>query len=186
MMGAKTEEYLAALFNDSYKRELDADEAIWRSLPLFAAMLGLAVAILPSVYRSAQAVQGSSARILLAILLAMSMLSFLVGARWFWAVIRPRDYRYPPADAEIHNYAESLAAFYAAENDPPEPGLRDERVRNEVRGFLLDQVAQATTQNRHHNVARAKARTQVLLFVTLGFLVAFLCQIVILADEAVR
>ncbi|MFX6218419.1 hypothetical protein ABTF55_21720, partial [Acinetobacter baumannii] len=58
MAETKTDEYLSALFADSYKRELDADEAIWRSLPFFAAILGLAVAVLPSIYRSAFSVRG--------------------------------------------------------------------------------------------------------------------------------
>lgn len=181
MIGAKTEEYLAGLFADSYKRELDADEAIWRSLPLFAAILGLAVAILPTVYRSAQLVADASPRAIVTIGLIVALGLFAGGARWFWAVIRPRDYRYPPTDEDIHDYAHSLAAFHADAGEDADS--RDERTRNELRAFVLDQFALATTQNRSHNFARAQARTQVLLFVIAGFLMVFLCQVAILGYE---
>ncbi|WP_010216059.1 hypothetical protein [Sphingomonas sp. PAMC 26621] len=74
MATEQTDAYLAALFGDSYKRELDADEAIWRSLPFFAAILGIAVAVLPAVYRAARAVRGLEWAIGVGALLAGSLL----------------------------------------------------------------------------------------------------------------
>lgn len=52
-VGEKTDDFLVKQFGDSLKRETDADEAVWRSLPLFLAMLGLAVSALPTVFSGA-------------------------------------------------------------------------------------------------------------------------------------
>lgn len=181
-MGSRTDEYLASLLNDSYKREVDSDEAVWRSLPFFGAMLGLTIALLPQIYRSAAGTAGLWWQIPIYTLLAVSVILFAIAAGWFWAVIRPREYRYPPPDVAILEYAEALRAFHQAEGS--EEAEQDERVRDELRAFILDEFARTTTNNRRNNNAKLRARSQVLLFAMAGFLVAFVCEATILASQA--
>ncbi|MEP9361057.1 hypothetical protein [Sphingomonas sp. KR3-1] len=180
-MGTKTDEYLASLLSDSFKREVDADEAVWRSLPFFGAMLGLAIALLPQIYRSAAGTVELPWGALIYTLLAASIISFAISAWWFWVVIRPREYRYPPSDRAILDYTEALRAFHKGAGSADE---WDETVRNELRTFILDEFAQTTTNNRRNNNAKLRARSQVLLFAMAGFLVAFVCEATILASQA--
>ena len=62
MIGPGTEKQLTAQFDASFKREIDADEAIWRSLPFFGALLALAVTVLPTICRAAASTSGSGGR----------------------------------------------------------------------------------------------------------------------------
>jgi hypothetical protein len=180
-MGTKTDEYLSSLLNDSFKREIDSDEAVWRSLPFFGAMLGLAIALLPAIYRSAAELADIAWRLPIYVLLGISILCFAIAAGWFWVVIRTRLYRYPSTDLEILAYGEALRGFHRARGSAEE---QDEMVRNELRAFILEEFAQTTTNNRRNNIAKLRARSQVLLFAMAGFLVAFFCEATILASQA--
>jgi hypothetical protein len=179
-MGRKTDEYLASLLTDSYKREVDSDEAVWRSLPFFGALLGLAVALLPQIYRSAGVATGLEWQIAIYLLLGLSLLLFLVAAAYFWQVIRPRRYRYPPPDTAIVGYAEALKLYHRTA--PSEE--QDEKVRDDLRAFMLEEFAQTTTNNRGNNNARLQARSRVLLFAMAGFLIAFVAEATILSAQA--
>lgn len=182
MADRKTDEYLSALFTDSYKRELDADEAIWRSLPFFAAILGLAVAVLPTIYRSAFAVRGLGWTVAVALLLVSSVACFIIAGRWFWDVIRLRTYRYPPNDVELFDYAQTLGTFY--QDIGKKAVERDALVRDDLRTLMIGELADAATFNRRNNLTKARARSQVLLFVMTGFLLAFCAEATILLSEA--
>jgi hypothetical protein len=181
-MGLKTDEYLSSLFADSFKREVDADEAVWRSLPFFAAILGLAVAVLPSIYRSASAVTIPAWQMAVYGLLALSMLCFVTSGCWLWAVIKLRPYRYPPTDAKVLEYAAELQTFHASRKLSVEK--RDDSVRDELREFMLREFALATTTNRRNNAAKARARSHVLLWIFAGFVFAFVAEATILAAQA--
>lgn len=181
MIGKATSDLLDAKFGESFKREVDADEAIWRSLPFFAAVIGLVVAVMPVIYRSI-ATTPSGWRTVSLTLFATALISFGSAGYWFWSVIRLREYVYPPPDREILDYAIELDAFYAAQGNSALH--RDDAVANDLRVFLIDQYAGATTNNRRHNNQKAAARSQVLLFVMAGFLLAFLSEATILGPQA--
>jgi len=180
-MGVKTDEYLSAIFADSFKREVEADESVWRSLPFFAAVLGLALAILPSIYRALVVVDRLGWKVAAYSLFAMALLDFGLAGYWFWQIVRLRQYRYPPYDDELLAYAQQLQAFY--EDGDLTSVERDEAVREDVRQPVLRELAGATANNRRNNAAKANARSRVLLFVVVGFLLAFLCEATILSEQ---
>lgn len=182
MDGDGTSEYLGAIVTDAFKREVDADDAVWRTLPFFAAIIGLAVAVLPAVYRTAWDISSKGWWIAAMILFAIAILCFAIAGYWFWIVIRPREYIYPPPPGQVLQYAEELADFYRSQR--MSAGRRDIAVRNDLRDFMLQQLAEATTNNRRNNNAKALARSQVLIFVMAGFLLAFLCEGTTLAAGA--
>jgi hypothetical protein len=45
-LSGKGLEYLDSVFRESFKREEDSNEAVWRSLPFFAAILAIALSFL--------------------------------------------------------------------------------------------------------------------------------------------
>jgi hypothetical protein len=181
-MGPKTGDYLSSILTDSFKREVDLDEAVWRSLPFFGAMLGLATVLAPPIYRSTVALAGSAWSVPVYMLLALSLLCFVAAARSFWEVIRLRNYRYPPMDLEVLAYAAELHAAHRRSGRPF--AQQDEAVRDEVRTFILQEIATSTANNRVHNAAKLRARSQVLLFAMAGFLIAFLCEATILMAQS--
>lgn len=181
MAGIKTQEFLAATFADSFKREVDADEAVWRTLPFFGALIALAVAVLPPIYRSVATLQMREWRIAAYFLLGLSLLSFAVAAVWFWQVVRIRAYRYPASDARILEYAAQLDRYYGEKGK--RPAERDEAVRDDLRAFLIEEFSGATTNNRSNNAVKVGARSKVLLFAMGGLLFAFLCEATILVGE---
>lgn len=183
MSGTKADEYLASMFADSFKRELDGDEAMWRSLPFFAALLGLAVAILPQVFESAARIHATGLKAVAYLLFVCSIALFGCAGFWFARVIRPRDYRYPPYDDEVLDHAEALRRFYAAMGASEDSC--DERVRDEIRRMMIGEFAAATAVNRRNNGARSESRTQVLRYATIAFLFAFLSELTILTGLVV-
>ena len=122
--------------------------------------------------------------IAVAVLLVGALVCFVVAGRWFWDVIRLREYRYPPSDVEILDYAQTLGTFY---QDIGKKALeRDGLIRDDLRTLMIAELADAATSNRRNNVAKARARSQVLLFVMTGFLLAFCAEATILLAEAFR
>ncbi|QDZ06559.1 hypothetical protein FPZ24_02955 [Sphingomonas panacisoli] len=174
MSGTETSEYLGGIIADAFKREVDADDAVWRSLPFFAAIIGLAIAVLPAVYRTAWEISDRPWWIAAMVVFAIAILCFTISGYWFWIVIRPREYIYPPPPDQVLTYAEELAEYYRSRRMSDE--RRDLAVRNDLRDFMLRQLAEATANNRRNNNAKALARSQVLIFVMAGFLLAFLCE----------
>ncbi len=154
-MGVKTDEYLASIFTDSFKREVDADESVWRSLPFFAAVLGLALAVLPSIYRTLADLEALGWKIAAYGLFAMALPAFGIAGFWFWQIVRLRQYRYPPYDDELLAYSEELQRFY--DGKTLSPTKRDEAVREDLRQLVLRELAGATANNRRNN-SRNRAR----------------------------
>lgn len=182
MVGDETAKYLHGLFSESFKREIDADEAVWRSLPFFGALIALAIAVLPAIYASTAMIGHRGWHACALTFLTLSLLSFGFAGYWFYIVIRRRQYRYPPSDETLLEFAERLVDFYASE---PEPVARDTLVRDDLRANMLSSFAQATTNNARNNHRKAAARSQVLLFAMAGFLLAFVAEGIILVSRLV-
>ena len=178
-MNDKTATFLHGLVADAFKREVDADEAVWRSLPLFAAAAGLAAAVLPNVYESVVDAAPAPARIVALAFLVGSLAMFGVAGYWFWQLVKVREYVFPRSDTGLVAYAEDLKTFYVANG--AEATEADEAVRDEVRDFMTAEFAAAVEINRGHNRARTRARSQVLLHVTIAFVLAFAAEVTILA-----
>lgn len=181
-MEPKTGDYLSSILTDSFKREVDLEESVWRSLPFFGAMLGLATVIAPPIFRAAIAIAGAVWSVPVNILLTLSFLCFVAAARSFWEVIRIRNYRYPPMDLDVLAYAAELHAVHRT--SARSFVQQDEAVRDELRDFILREISSSTANNRVHNAARLRARSQALLLAMAGFLFAFLCEATILMAQA--
>lgn len=174
-LGVDTVKYLGDLASESFKRQLELDESVWRSLPFFAATYAFVAAI---VGRAAADVppweNGLSARLALVMLIG-AVCSLAWALRWFWVVLRPRQYEYPAPDHQVKQYAEDVWNFYADSGVEDAKSL-DEKTLMELRLFMIDQYGSASATNLRHNAEKLKARTKVLLFMLLGFALAFSCE----------
>lgn len=173
-LGPDTIKYLGDLAAESFKRQSELDESVWRSLPFFAAIFAFVATIVGKSAVDAPAWNGSYYTAATITLLGVATLSMAWTLRWFWVVLRPREYEYPAPDFAIREYAEQIAEYHAGNGVPPRD--LDAKVLTDIRLFMLDQYGSAAATNLTHNVAKLKARTKVLLFLLLGFVLAFACE----------
>ena len=181
-MSDKTAAFLHTLVADAFKREVDADEAVWRSLPFFAALAGLGLAVLPGIYASISAAPSDFGCTGALALFATAALTFAGASYWFWQVIRPRRYETVSNEVGLMAYARSLHDLFVERGAAADAA--DAAVLDEIRSYVTEEVATIVEVNRSNNLARSHARSQVLLFVAIGFVLAFLAEATILSAQA--
>lgn len=111
-----TIEYLLKSANASFDRFNDLDESVWRSLPFFAAIFGLAATLVSTTLPSLRAFDWSLYSLLGHGLLVLSVASFGWAFRWFTIITRPRSFEYPADERELREYAGLLAAFHESQS----------------------------------------------------------------------
>lgn len=180
-VGPKTSLYLAEMAEKSFNRALDLDESVWRSLPFFAAGFGLALTMTAYLLGRLPAPDWSAYSIVTLVIVNLALISFLWSFQWFWRIIRRRSFRYPPDDRVFRDYAE-IAGVYHADNGL-DGDARDEATKLDLQNRVAIDFADATAVNAGHAVARLKARNQSLLFMMIGFALAFLAATIIFTAE---
>lgn len=170
----ETIKYLGELAQASFARQAELDESVWRSLPFFAAALALGVTLLNGVAAGLPALSAGPLAVASNILMWLSVLAFVWTLRWFWEVVKARTYAYPASDVEVWSYAEQVTRYHAALGLLG-PSL-DEQVVNDLRTFMAGQLGDAARTNLANNQRRLKARSQLLLFVMVGFVLVILAQ----------
>jgi hypothetical protein len=174
-LGIDTVKYLGDLASESFKRQLELDESVWRSLPFVAATFAFVATLVGKAALDVPPWEaGLSGRIALVLLIG-AVCSLAWTLRWFWVVLKPRQYEYPTPDHQVKRYAEEVWAFYAESGVEGSKAL-DEKTLMELRLFMIDQYGSASATNLGHNADKLKARTKVLLFMLLGFALAFACE----------
>ncbi len=153
-------DYLEATLADSYRKEIDQEENVWRSLPFFAATLALQLAGLAQVRDWAAIFDGPTFVVALALLClagfaTFAALTFLAFSVW------PADFRRVAREPVFSAYARSVRLATAASASP---GAGSERISQAalavVKAALAEQYAFAVDSNRLLNEARAKWRTR--------------------------
>lgn len=180
-VGADTLEYLADLASESFKRQVDLDESVWRSLPFIAATFAFVAAITGRAASDVPHLSWGFVPVLANFLFVAALLSLAWTLRWFWVVLRRREYEYPADDAAVRSFAEDMTVYHAA------LGLTgsdlDKKVLEEMRLFMVEQYGSAARTNLRLNATRLEARSKVLLFILIGFLLAFLCEATIFVQR---
>lgn len=141
---------------ESYRKEIDQEENIWRSLPFFAATLALQLASLFQVIDRLP-----SGLSLLAVgthgLAAASILCSLGALGMLASSIFPAKFRYIAKDADLLDYTLGLIA------DERDPANRSQPAPIEalatLKTDLATQYAVATDHNRQINKRRDKRRS---------------------------
>ena len=168
---AETVKYLSELAHKSFDRYNELDESVWRSLPFFAATFGLAATVASYAASRLPSLEWAAYVAISHILLLGALLCFAWAFRWFWLIIRPRSFEYPADDTLIRRYAEDVNGYHRA------VGLAaadlDKAVVRDLQEFITDQLADAARTNAANARERLAARSQALLFMMIGFLLAF-------------
>jgi hypothetical protein len=169
-LGGESIAYITQMAEAAYSEQDELNESVWRSLPFFAASLGLAVTIMPRAAAAVPLPSSAIYSIATNSMLAASFTAFAWAIRWLWIVVAPRDYEYPSDQAEVQAYAKETAQYLASTGLAGEE--LDKALVSELRMFRAKQVADAARTNFSNNVRRLKARSQVLLFMMVGFVLA--------------
>jgi len=173
-LSGKSLDYLDEIFRDSFKREEESNESVWRSLPFFAAAVALAV---NSLGRAAEDRPGWLDGIFAFsanLLFWLSVAAFAWTLRWFWELLRPRRYQYPPDNREIWIYAEDTRQFHVGQGRTG--NALDDEVTQDLMAMMARQYGDAACTNMAHNRAKFQARSQLLLFILLGFFLVMVSE----------
>jgi hypothetical protein len=182
-MTPKTWAYLSDVIGDSFKREVDLDESVWRTLPFFVAAFGLAITLLSYISDATRQLSSLWASIMTYSLFAASVAAFAWAFRWFWSVVSPLEYQYPPSDEDLLTYSDGLTEYHR------QVGLTgdalDEAVATDMKAFVTSQLAAASGKNRTNNAIRVLARSQAILFLMIAFGLAILSEAIIFMDSRI-
>ena len=168
-----TRDHIEKTLSEAYRKEIDQEENIWRSLPFFAATLALQLA---TVFQMIERLpKGKAAWWLACSCLAASTLSTIIALSYLAASIFPADFTYIAPEPELLSYAVGLdvdeIAALAADTGSAF------NATDTLKAELARQYADATNSNRRVNQRRALRRsiaglaTLVSLFATIALVV---------------
>lgn len=161
-------EQLERTLADSYKREIEAEENVWRSLPFFAATFALQFAGLAQARDWLLAMQGTTALVAIG-LLVLAGGSTALGLLFLAQSIAPAEFRYLSRETELLRYAGALREQErAAGREATEASAA---ALASFRATLVAQYAMAVDNNRAINRRRATRRTRAAL--------AILCSVLL-------
>jgi hypothetical protein len=175
-------EYLEKIVADGFRRELDQEVNVVRSLPFFAtslgvlvAFLGLAMPLLPPLAAEPVAVAAYASLAVVVASLAL-LLFFLFDS------IRVKRFEYPSDELALRGYARRLTAYYAqctVDGHPPAPDVVAGAVLDDLRATVTGQLAEAARVSRRNNAERlqACARAFSTLILAQGFALLLVCLI---------
>ena len=136
---------------DAYRKEIDQEENIWRSLPFFAATLALELAALFQLLNRLPP-SGTRAALIAAVLLGLAGLFMFGTLCLLIACIAPRRFSYISREPLLLKFTEDLIAFERTAGPPLDDGSRD--ALSLLKQELARQFAAATDHNRRINKRR--------------------------------
>lgn len=168
----KPDEFLESAFKDSFKRELEVDENVARTLPFFAATLALGATLYNFIIGRLPPFGLDILSLVLHGLLAIAG-GCLAAVVWtLFQAVRQRQYRIPPKETELLTWSQELAEHFTGEG--LKPSTVETRVVEQLRDRLIYEYAASAEHNRDANKPKLQARALgfTLLVVMLG--IAFL------------
>lgn len=174
------DEYLEQVLKDSFERELEVDENVARTVPFFAAAFAFAGPMFTYIITNmpSDGVLGIILRIMLA---AAAVSACIVLANLFRAV-RRRDYKIPPSEPKLVEYAKDLKAAY--EQTGLTPKFVQLRTKEKLRELMAAHYANDTAHNRAVNAPKLKARAEGFTWLVIMLSIAFLMiGIMFVTDE---
>ena len=151
------DDYLEKLFADSFKREVEQEENVVRSLPFIAAIASVTLLVLREFGDGLPPLDGSGPAVFLHGLLVSIGLVFLYVFAFLFVAVRSRNYRYPIDEPEIRRIAEELVDFYT--NEGLSPVDADAAACRDLKEQMIGQFAAVATNNRQQNELRHAARS---------------------------
>ena len=141
---------------DSYRKEIDQEENVWRSLPFFAATLALQLAALFQLVDRLPPASSSTGWVSMG-LLGASGLFTLIALAFLAACVYPRRFRYLAPDPELLDYARGLIQDETAAKGK-DAGITFDAVVL-LKEELAKQYAVGSQHNRQINKRRERLRS---------------------------
>ena len=147
-------DHIEKTLGDAYRKEIDQEENVWRSLPFFAATISFQIAALSQVLLHLPG-PGTGAWYDAIASLIIGAILILVAIGFMAASIAPAEFSYISDEPALLDYARGLDRDErdAAANLAPIDSLA------ELKNTLADQYAAATHHNRRINQRRAFHRS---------------------------
>lgn len=175
------DEYLEGVLKDSFERELDADENVARTLPFFAAAFAFAGPLFTYIIAELPPSDGVLGVVLRTMLAAAAVSACIVLGNLFRAV-RRRDYKIPPSEPELVEYAKDLTEAYELTGLTPK--FVQLRTKEKLRELMVRHYADDTAHNRRVNAPKLKARAEGFTWLVIMLSIAFLMiGIMFVTDE---
>lgn len=150
------DEYLEKVAEASFKREFEQDENIVRSLPFFAAALGLAVAIFAQIVIRMPP-QNTFLGWALTFILTLAGGAFACTLWSLFQLVRAREFKVPPNEQSLVEWGEQLVDFYRGQKKSL--AKAEEAAKNDVRKRMIEAYAEAAVANRGANSLKFKNRS---------------------------
>ena len=189
----KVAEYLEKSIAESFKRELDQEENVVRSLPFFATSIGILVTFISFARATLPAIAQAFFPVAIYSLLT-ALIACLAALLFFlYCAVRKRTFDYPMHEAELISYATKLTIYYRAiaptdrtDADPESDSIAviEQAVIGDLRKELLDQVATAARVSRTNNWSRLRARARAITALMMALAFALALIVVILVHDA--
>ncbi len=149
-------DHLEKTFADAYRKEIDQEENVWRSLPFFAATLALQLAALGQLREWLVGLEGLTL-LVASVLLGVAGVATLAAIVFLAFSVWPAEFQYVAREPAFRDYAEQVRARAA---EASEAGAATDAALRTVKAALAEQYATATDNNRVINQGRARWRTR--------------------------
>jgi len=140
---------------EAYRKEIDQEENVWRSLPFFAATLAFQLAALFNMVERLPA-SGTTLWVEARVLLSLSTVATLIALGYLAASIFPAEFSYIAPEPDLLAYADALDRD---EQDATGRGLAPIDAEAVLKAMLARQYAVAADKNRRVNQRRARWRS---------------------------
>jgi len=150
-------DYLDKIFSDNYKKEIDQEENVWRTLPFFSATIAFELAATAQVRDHLLSLSWPISFIAALVTIAFSA-SVVTMLCYLWASIRPRQLFYLAPETSILEFAREV------ENDlsklGPITAAQAAAIHVMLQDHVMEQWAMGATKNREVNKRRAQLRSR--------------------------
>ena len=171
-------DYLEKLFFENYKKEIDQEENIWRTVPVFVAAIALELTALIQLRADIARLSGAYLAVCAAAA-GIFLISLGVMAFFLIQAVRPRKFSYLAPETDLLAFAKEIEQDFLA--DGFSPAAVSFGVKREMQDRLLEQMAVATTNKRRviRQQAQYRGRAVWPLFISVAMiLLLFVCVVV--------
>jgi hypothetical protein len=179
---SKADEYIEKIITEAYKRELEREENVFRSLPFFATTLGVLATAIGLARPAIGPLDGGVYAWAIYSVLAATALATTAALVFLFQAIRRRGFKDPMRETDLMEYRADLQEFYAGADAPAD--ATDTAVASELRQAMSAQLAEATESARENNIRRIEARSRAAVALLVAISLVFALVGLILTRDA--
>jgi hypothetical protein len=160
---SETLKFLFETSSEAFKQQSDLDESVWRSMPFIGALFGFAISVIGSVSK-----RHDFSLSWPDMFYFLAVASFSAAFFYVCLTVVIRNFEYPAKSSETRDYSHKLTAWYRANKEHHQ--RIDAKVVDDMRRFMVDQLASANETNLINVRKRLIARSRAIIFLLFGFL----------------